>query len=216
MTLLGCYQSNGLNFSLNPSCSGQDDVKNGCYVLVKDPLFDLIKGGSTGDPNDFELCSEFFYRFRFNYALCQGVLSNVFNNNWINGNLYAVPFKIDTYYNSQNQVSSQNYAKDVVMFHNSTNNFYYRCSPWGSNSQNFCGVQTSGGGNNGKNNFNLKTPTTITNLGPRESFLKEISYSGDFDGYNMSGLTETTYKDLGDMINFFSIILKHGIFYKKK
>lgn len=205
MTLLGCYQGNGLNFNINPGCaSGQDDVVNGCYVLVKDPLFDLIKGGSTGDPNDFELCSEFFYRFRFNYALCQGVLSNVFNNNWINGNLYAVPFKIDTYYNSQNQISNQNYARDVIMFHNSTNNFYYRSSPWGSNSQNFCGAQNNNV--SGGNNFNLKTPTTITNLGPRESFLKEISYSGDFDGYNMSGITETTYKDLGDMINFFSVI----------
>ena len=209
MTLLTCYSGNGLNFGISNVAGCQpptkDDVVNGCYILVKKPLDDLVKTGTSGDPNDFELCSEFFFRFRFNYGLCQGVLSNVFNNNWINGNLYAVPFKIDTFYNSQNQVSSQDYPRDVVMFHNETNNFYYRSSPWG-NTGVFCGSPTGIGGSNGINNYNLKTPTTITNLGPRESFLKEIAYSGDFDGYNMSGLTETSYKDLGDMINFFSII----------
>jgi hypothetical protein len=76
MVELGCYQNEGLQLSINQSCKDNDIVEYGSYVFVKEPL----KGLSS----DIEKFGEYVFRFRFFYALCQGVLSNVFNNNWIN------------------------------------------------------------------------------------------------------------------------------------
>ena len=194
---LKCYENEGLSLTVNQGCKNDDSVQNGCYIFVKKPLKDL--------PKDITLMGEYIYRFRFNYGLCQGVLSNVFNNNWINGNLYAFPFKVDTIFGSNNKVSQRKYPKNLVVLHDETNSFYYRSSPYDDSSNLFIGSpgnqQTSGG-----NVRNLKTPTTILNMGPREAFLKEISLNNNFDGYNMVKMPQTTYKDLSEMINFFSII----------
>jgi len=194
---LDCYEGVGLGLIVNPSCKNSDSVENGCYIFVKEPLLGL---GS-----DFKLMNEYIYRFRFNYGLCQGVLSNVFNNNWINGNLYAYPFKVDTIFGSNNQVSRRKYPRNLVVLHEETNNFYYRSSPYDESTNSFIGSTGNQIGRGG-NERNLKTPTTILNMGPREAFLKEISLNNNFDGYNMVKMPQTTYKDLSEMINFFSII----------
>jgi hypothetical protein len=194
---LKCYENQGLSLTVNPSCKNDDSVENGCYIFVKKPLTDL--------PKDFKSMGEYLYRFRFNYGLCQGVLSNVFNNNWINGNLYAYPFKVDTIFGSNNKVSQRKYPKKLVVLHDETNNFYYRSSPYDTSSNLFIGSPGNQSGDGG-NVRNLKTPTTILNMGPREAFLKEISLNNNFDGYNMVKMPQTTYKDLSEMINFFSII----------
>lgn len=194
---LKCYENEGLSLIVNQGCKNDDSVENGCYIFVKDPLFGLSK--------DFKSMGEYIYRFRFNYGLCQGVLSNVFNNNWINGNLYAYPFKVDTIFGSNNKVSQRKYPKNLVVLHDETNNFYYRSSPYDDSTDLFIGSPGNQQGDGG-NVRNLKTPTTILNMGPRESFLKEISLNNNFDGYNMVKIPQTTYKDLSEMINFFSII----------
>ena len=194
---LECYEGVGLGLTVNIPCKNSDSVENGCYVFVKEPLLGL--------PSDFQLMNEYIYRFRFNYGLCQGVLSNVFNNNWINGNLYAYPFKVDTIFGSNNKVKLRKYPKNLVVLHEETNNFYYRSSPYDESTNSFIG-STGNQPSSGGNTRNLKTPTTILNMGPRESFLKEISLNNNFDGYNMVKMPQTTYKDLSEMINFFSII----------
>jgi hypothetical protein len=196
---LECYEKAGLALTVNQSCKNNDSIENGCYIFVKKPFTDLFNG------KDFKSMNEYIYRFRFNYGLCQGVLSNVFNNNWINGNLYAYPFKVDTIFGSNNKVKLRKYPRNLVVLHEETNNFYYRSSPYNESTNSFIGSlgnqPTSGG-----NELNLKTPTTILNMGPREAFLKEISLNNNFDGYNMIKMPQTTYNDLSEMINFFSII----------
>jgi hypothetical protein len=194
---LKCYQNQGLSLFVNPSCKNDDSVENGCYIFVKKPFTDLSK--------DFKAMGEYIYRFRFNYGLCQGVLSNVFNNNWINGNLYAYPFKVDTIFGSNNKVSRRKYPNKLVVLHDETNSFYYRSSPYDDGSNLFIGSPGNQSGDGG-NVRNLKNPTTILNMGPREAFLKEISLNNNFDGYNMIKMPQTTYKDLSEMINFFGII----------
>jgi hypothetical protein len=196
---LECYEKNGLSLTVNQVCKNKDSIENGCYIFVKEPLLGLIDG------SDFKSMGEYIYRFRFNYGLCQGVLSNVFNNNWINGNLYAYPFKVDTIFGSNNKVSQRKYPKNLVVLHDETNNFYYRSSPYDESTNSFIGSPGNQSGSGG-NVRNLKTPTTILNMGPREAFLKEISLNNNFDGYNMVKMPQTTYKDLSEMINFFSII----------
>jgi hypothetical protein len=194
---LKCYENEGLSLTVNQGCKNDDSVQNGCYIFVNKPFEDL--------PKDIKSMGEYVYRFRFNYGLCQGVLSNVFNNNWINGNLYAFPFKVDTIFGSNNKVSQRKYPKNLVVLHDETNSFYYRSSPYDDSSNLFIGSPGNQPGDGG-NVRNLKTPTTILNMGPREAFLKEISLNNNFDGYNMVKMPQTTYKDLSEMINFFSII----------
>jgi hypothetical protein len=201
MVQLSCYTGNSLgDFGIDPGCPGADAVDNGCYVFVTEPLVGIVK--------DVKAYTEWLNRFRFFYGLCQGVLSNVFNNNWINGNLYAFPFKVNTYFDNNNVVSSRQYPTNLVVLHNDTNTFYYRSSPFTGTTfdgYNFIGSNGTQYGKGG--NFkNLKYPTTVLNLGPREAFLKEIVLNNNFDGYTIDKVKQTSYNDLTEMINLFSII----------
>jgi hypothetical protein len=110
----------------------------------------------------------------------------MFTNNWINGTLYAFNFNNDVTFTSPlapnpNQAQYA-YCDDVVVLHNSTNNFYYRSSPWNESTNQFIGQNraTSGGffgavfGQYGGNFYNLLYPTTVLDLGPRTDYLQEI------------------------------------------
>lgn len=207
MVQFKCYENAGLRFSVDSSCAATDRIENGYYVFVKEPLEGLF--GPKGD-TDLDAWSEYIMRYRFFYGLCQGVFSTVFINNWVNGNLFAFSFKVDTFYNSLNEISQRVYPKDVVVLQEDSNNFYYRSSPVvytspTSTVPRFIGSE-GGDPNDGQNVRNLKYPTTLLNLGPRDGMLKYLTMNSNFDGYNVNQLPQSTYKDLSDMINFFSII----------
>lgn len=140
------------------------------------------------------------------FAICQEVLSEVFNNNWLNGTLFMYPFKISTYYNSLNQVSSRQYCTNAVMLHPTTNNFYYRSSPWDGTK--FIGQQPTWSftGQNGQNNVNIKYPTTVLNMGPKDAFLSEVILNGGYAGYNMIHLPDTSYQDTSEITNLFVLL----------
>jgi hypothetical protein len=174
---LKCYENYGLSLTVNQPCKNNDSVENGCYVFVKDPLFGL--------PNDFKSMGEYIYRFRFNYGLCQGVLSNVFNNNWINGNLYAYPFKVDTIFGSNNKVSQRKYPKNLVVLHDETNSFYYRSSPYDDGSNLFIGSPGNQSGDGG----NVRYDVTIVTAGSAANNTLTI-----VDGYKKTDVyTEKAY-----------------------
>lgn len=196
---LNCYEGDGLRFRIKPNCANDKKVDNGCYVFVSTPLLGLF--GPNGDIKNW---AEYTLRFRFNYALCQGVFSSVFSNNWINGNLYAFPFKINTFYNRLNQVKSRQYPRSLVVLHEETNNFYYRVTPY--NNGNFIGKQFSQNPSDGQNIKNIMFPTTILNMGPKNDVLKYLTLSPSYYGYNMKNINSTSYNDLSDMINFFSVL----------
>jgi hypothetical protein len=201
---LSCYQSQGNSMTVQQNCK-EDKVRNGCYWIVTKPLIGLF--GKDGDINQI---LEWNYRFRFYYGLCQGVLANTFINNWVNGNLYAFPFKVNTFYNKFNQVSKRVFPRQLLVLQNESNNFYYRSSPAAldpiTNEYKFIGSppvsqkQTQFGANQ----RNLKYPTTIINLGPRDSFLKEVILNDRYYGYIMDQLQPSSYNDIEDVIILFS------------
>jgi hypothetical protein len=207
MVDLPCYDSNGLNMTVNQACKASDRVNDyGCYVFC--PRCDTwgdVFGPLAGLGEDLNVFSRYIFRFKFFFALCQGVLGQVFNNNWVSGVLFAYPFKINTYYDGKNKVSERQFCSHTVMLHPTTNTFYYRSSPWNENISQFVGQNSPGDTSRGSNVTNLKYPTTILNMGPRESFLKEIVLNGNFDGYNMNQFGETTYKDTDELVNLFAI-----------
>jgi len=200
MVSLDCYSGDGYNFGVIPNCDGYF-VQKGCYVLVTKPFVTLLK--------DFGYVNEWGYRFRFFYGICQGVISDVFSNNWVNGTVYTFPIQIDNYYNGNpfspdfNQPTSE-YCQKAVYLHEPTNNFYLRSTPYYSGTTSTAGTFVGDIPLTGAfNDREVLFPTTIMDLGPKDFYLKELIHSSTYDGYSVSGLTTTSYGDLSDILNVF-------------
>ena len=194
---LGCYEGIGTDFQVNQTCVNKDAVKGGCYQFLQRPLLDIGK-----DVRNF---NEWAFRWRFFYGLCQGVLAQSFVNNWVNGSLYMYPIQIDTTFDSQNNPLPPEFCKDLIYFDESTNNFYYRSSPYNEFTNKFVGKFASRVAGS-LNNLNLQSPTTIINLGMKGSFYSEIILGeGDTSAYVMGQLESTSYGDMSDLINLFVI-----------
>jgi hypothetical protein len=193
---LTCYEGIGTDFRINPTCSNNDAVVGGCYQFLRKPVTDIRK--------DIENFNEWAYRWRFFYALCQGVLSQSFVNNWVNGALYMYPIQVDTFFDVQNKPLAPEFCKNLIYFDNSTNNFYYRSSPYNEFTNKFVGKFASQVGS--LNSLNLLSPTTIMNLGMKDSFYNEIILGeADTAAYVMKQMDSTSYGDPSDIINLFVI-----------
>jgi hypothetical protein len=210
MVGLNCYSGFGSTFGIDVTCKETDPVQNGCYVMMVRPLLDLGK--------DLKTWSEWGFRFRFFYGLCRGVLAQTFTNNWINGTLFAFPIQVDTFYDRQNKPKPPIFAKELVYFDSKTNNFYYRSSPWQGDvtSGNFIGRPLTGQPRplspnvpsvlrEPVNKRNLLFPTTIINLGYKDSFYQEIIFDPSARAYIMKSLNPTSYSDTSDLVNLFVI-----------
>jgi hypothetical protein len=193
---LDCYSGSGTSFGVIPGCSGTDTIEAGCYVLMDRPLIDLQQ--------DLKSFAEWGFRFKFFYGLCRGVLSQTFVNNWVNGTLYVPPIQVITYYNKENKPESPIYCKDVVYFESDTNNFYYRSSPYNQSTNKFIGKSTLSY-IEPTNSLMLQYPTTIMNLGFKDSFYDEIMFEPSTNAYVMSSLSDTSYNDTSDLVNLFVI-----------
>lgn len=195
MVSLDCYTGFSNSFGVNTKCAEQDQVVNGCYVLFTRPLVGLAK--------DLKYFTEWGTRYKFFYAMCRGVLSQTFTNNWVNGTLFAFPIQVDTTFNSQNKPNDPIFCKDVVFFDDNTNNFYYRSSPFNFSTNKFIGKLTTE--ITAVNTKNLLFPTTIIDLGYKDEFYSEITLKPDTNAYIMSNLNPTSYSDPSDIINLFVI-----------
>lgn len=196
MVSLSCYSGFSGSFGIKNGCQLKDQVENGCYVFFTNPLFGLLK--------DIKYFEEWGYRYRFFYGLCRGVLSQTFANNWVNGSLYMFPIQTDTTYNKQNKPNSPNFCKEIVYFETNTNNFYYRSSPYNNTTQKFIGKTPTPGGDS-NNLLNLLYPTTIIDLGYKDSFYAEITLDPATNDYILDTLKPTSYGDTSDLVNFFVI-----------
>jgi hypothetical protein len=115
-----------------------------------------------------------------------------------------------------------NYCQDVIIYNDLTNGFYYRSSPW--NGTDFIGKDSPATpmfGNLftfpglGYNLKQIQFPTTVTDLGPRDSFINEICCSGEggFGSYYANQLKSTSYQDNANIVQlgFLSRILNKGV-----
>ena len=191
-----CYTGIGEDFQVDQNCVNNDAVINGCYQFLRRPLLDI--------PKDIDNFNEWAFRWRFFYGLCQGVLAQSFVNNWINGGLYMYPIQVDTRFDSQNRPLTPGFCRDLIYFEKDTNNFYYRSSPYNEFSNKFIGNEATQVGS--LNKLNLQSPTTIINLGMKDSFYDEIILGeGDTSSYIMRQMEPTTYSDPSDLVNLFVI-----------
>lgn len=196
MVDLNCYTGNSTSFGVNPECleDGGDNVDMGCYVFIRIPIIDLFK--------DYGNLTEWSRRYRLTFALCSGIISEMFSNNWINGTLFHFPILINTRYNLRNEPISQ-YPNELIYFDKSTNNFYYRSSPYNQFTNKFIGQSAIT--RNSLNRSNLLFPTTIINLGVKDEFYQEILIEPSAKLYTLPLLNGTSYSENSDLINFFAV-----------
>ena len=168
-------------------------MEKGCYVLVSTPFLSIAR--------DFVSVTEWRTRMLINFAACQNVFSHVFSNNWVNGTLFAFPFANVRKFDNDNKPYSD-YYKNLIYLNTSTNNFYYRSTPY-TNDGKFIGQKISP--NYEGNVKMLNFPTTIMDLGPRDVFTQEVAMDDTFDGYIVNKLVSTTYNDVSDLLNLFII-----------
>ena len=184
---------------------------SGCYNLVSKPIASLIgKTINEGTPNqrkysDIRTIVEWVQRLKLNFALCFNVLSHTFSNNWINGTLFAFPFKNTTYFDTNND-PYRVFCRRNIYFNEILKSYFYRSSPYDGSNSNFVGRPSSnqnGSGTVRGNVKNLLYPTTILDMGPKNQFIQELVYSDDYDGYIVDKIPSTTFKDVTDIINLF-------------
>ncbi len=226
---LECYSGSGTNVGVIPAnqCSiPENRVTKGCYCLLNkdnsdnDKHYYLIRGAFK---DDARLFMEWKTRFTLIFATCRGVFAQTFQNNWINGTLYMPSFNKRSIYPVSNftNVTTPNYVycQDIVVYNNISNNFYYRSSPWSDNSQEFIGKEVPQAPNwitlnfqPGYNDKNILFPTTILDMGPRDSYISEICNNPNFKGYMSDQFRSTSYNDNSDIIQigFLSRILNQN------
>ena len=208
---LNCYDS-GIPATVedvNDDCNRTGPniaVENGCYILVKRAIVDLvptITGSNAGifsnignQNNDFAQLGEWVGRLRLNLGACLGVISHTFVNSWVNGVLYHFAIKNNRFFDNNNQPYSL-YCSDVVILDPNTNNYYYRSSPYNGG---FIGKNTPA---NSVQNKNLLFPTTIMDLGPLNSYTNELIYGPEYEGYIANKLKPTSYQDVTEILQLF-------------
>lgn len=182
----------------------------GCYNLISKPILSLIGTNIEGDPydrrySDIRIIVEWVQRLKLNFALCFNVFSHTFSNNWINGTLFAFPFKNTTYFDSNND-PYRIYCQRNIYFNDTLKSYFYRSSPYDGNNDTFVGRPSSNDNDTPRPRGNVKNllyPTTIMDLGPKNQFIQELVYSDDYDGYIVDKIPSTTFKDVTDVLNLF-------------
>ncbi len=141
MVPLDCYSGTGENFGVKEPCSENENptlMTKGCYKLIQKPYF--RQGSVRRDLRNFQ---EWKTRFRFTFGACRGVISHVFQNNWVNGSLYSFAFKKKTIFNSNNEPVNNIFCggksfdlipvrpnQGPIYLNENTNTFYYRSTPY--------------------------------------------------------------------------------------
>ena len=205
-----CYSFDSVNNVpiISPTCQSLMTIGNivkfnygtGCYNLVS-VSFDSF-------PTDIESIKEWAARLKMNLAVCLDVFSHTFSNQYVNGTLYMYPFKNNRFFDTNNQPFSE-YCNDVVYLNDYSNTFYYRSSPYMTdtntiNNGKFIGKPNPvGNTSNTGNERLLGSPTTILDLGPKVIYTQELVFSDDYDGYIMNQLKSTTYQNITQVMNMF-------------
>lgn len=229
LTSLGCYSGFGGNFGVIKPCSTNYDgnlqkqrVIGGCYYFVQEEYLNVASINE-----DIQFFKEWRARFTLTFAACRGVISHVFQNNWLNGALYAFSFKKRAIFNSQGEFQKYSFCgsndglinpirenQGPIYYEKDKNTFLYRCTPYDSQTGKFIGQkpryrELAGLGAwinanfKGLNKRNIFFPTTLMDLGPRDQFAKEICFNPQLDGYLVETLESTSYNDTSDILQYF-------------
>ena len=225
MVPLKCYSvnANGELEILDPCPYNEDPIRvvDGCYDLLSpDDSGNFLRTIRPAIQNYFEWAQ----RFRLSFAICRGVFSHIFVNSWVNGSLYAFPFTNKPVFDGNNKLQVRQkknigpvqyidytFCGDTIAFEESSNNFYYRSSPWngtefiGKKSPVSTGTIIGGLPVTVMNTYNLMFPTTILDMGPKYFWLSEINQKPTYYGYQMDNFGPTSWNDVSNLIQLFVV-----------
>lgn len=198
LVLKACYHAGGLTSlpTVEPptaDCNtrkGKKFVNNGCYVLVDIPILDI--------PIDLKHLTEWTARMRLSLAACMNIFSHTFVNSWVNGVLYHFTIKNNRFFKYNNTPYSM-YCKDLVILDETTNNFYYRSSPYNITTGKFVGKETT----DSVQDRNILYPTTLMDLGPVNDYIKDLTLTSEYEGYVADKLRPTSYQDISSLLQIF-------------
>ena len=200
-------------------CLGPDDEVggttygiDGCYLINFTSIIGTLLNGGWSNFSVPMRWRRMEVTFR---SMCDGLFNYFWQNNWVNGFLYAFQFKAklkpdDDYPNGYRA----KYCAETMHFDPVMQEFYYRSCPTKSifnfhgdpdtalrsnnNVGGFLGLFTL----KGENQRNVHFPTTIMELGPIQEYIGEIcSMKGYREGCSVSDdLDSTTFSEPGDII----------------
>jgi hypothetical protein len=154
--------------------SGMSEFENGVFTIVP---------GTQKTRRVWEILREYNRRKRVGKLFCGGIVNYSFIDNWLSGSLYFFQFK----------GKKGKYCQDVIRYVESQDKFYYRSSPY---------VSESSWGENKTNSKRIGRPTTMVDLGPRDEFIKEICIDPSLDP-NCSvarSIGSTSYQNFGEIL----------------
>jgi hypothetical protein len=193
---LECYGCSNSTINIaGRSCQeylGKTIFEFGCYRFITTIFLSL--------GNDWKLMFEWIARNMVMLGACRNVFSHRFVNNWVNGTLYAFPFKNDIVGYTSPTSSTPNqpiprFCGETLRYHSQTKNFYYRVTPYNTTTNEFEQISTG----------NMGFPTTIMDLGPRTDYIQELVMSDDYDGYVVNRLDSSSFGTVDDILNLFIV-----------
>lgn len=178
----GCIQSYCM--------SRYSKVQGGCYTIV--PNVKCL-GSNLKAINEWRKLTV------INIALCNGLMNYILENTWLNGSLYAFQFKAKI--KKKHDGDKPKYCKSVVYYDGDQKLFYYRSTPFDSLTNQFIGLENNAT-NVGHNKKEILFPTTVTDLGPRSSFLNQICFDPNLDisCSMLKKLGSTSFQNLADLM----------------
>ena len=195
---LECYDCQNSTILIRPRgnpCQeylGETIFEFGCYRFITTIFLSLAR--------DWELMFEWIARNMVMLGACRNVFSHRFINNWVNGVLYAFPFKneIIGYTSPTSATPNQpipKYCRETLRYYGQTKNFYYRATPYNPTTRQFGEISRG----------NMGFPTTIMDLGPRADYLQELVMSDEYDGYVTNRLDSSSFGTVDDILNLFIV-----------
>ena len=149
-----------------------------------------------------QLINNYIRRKRLGKLLCSGYISYGFFNSWLNGSLYFFQFR------RRRGGSNAKFCKDLIYRKNDETgvNYYYRSTPYYNGE--FTGLKKSYvglfEGSVTRSKIEILSPTTLTDLGPRNTFINEICTDKELDVNCSIGrsIGSTTYQDINDLMEY--------------
>jgi len=171
------------------TASGYSEFVDGVYTLIP----------AAG--KNQALIGDYYRKKRLGKLLCSGYISYGFFNSWLNGSLYFFQFR------RRRGGDDAKFCRDLIYRKEDETgvHYYYRSTPY-FNGQ-FKGLTKSyigigEGSERGK--YEILSPTTIVDLGPRNTFINEICTDSELDvSCSVSrSLGSTSYQDINDLMEY--------------
>jgi len=172
------------------TASGYSEFRNGIYKIIP------IAGKNQS------LIGDYYRKKRLGKLLCSGYISYGFFNSWLNGSLYFFQFR------KRGGGSGAKFCKDLIYRKEDETgvHYYYRSTPYFNGE--FTGLKKSYVGGFGESSLRsqieILSPTTIVDLGPRNTFINEICTDKELD-VNCSisrSIGSTSYQDINDLMEY--------------